>query len=77
MGTGRHVSFRSSGTSHTLSSFSKYGMYTHLRALIYTEILEVNVFASVCADCFMKISFQFTKLERNLHETMCRQMQIN
>ena len=38
--------------------------------LLYTEILEVNLFT------FAYRLFS-CKLERNLHETICRQMQIN
>ena len=45
----------------------------------YTEVLEGSLYA-LPTDCFMKIPLQFTKprkLERNLHETVCRQMQID
>ena len=57
-----------------------------------TDIIKVNIFA-FATDCFRKISlqsvgqffFQFfasfiyikCRLERNLHETVCNQMQIN
>ena len=47
---------------------------------LYTEILEVIIYLHLPTDCFMKISFQSEEprgLERNLHETVCRQMQIN
>ena len=40
------------------------------RELLYTEILEVDLFASA-------YRLFHEDLERNLHETVCRQMQIN
>ena len=52
--------------------------------LLYTKILEVNLFAFAYRlfheDYFMKIALQSTyvrRLKRNLHETVCRQMQTN
>ena len=47
--------------------------------LLYTEILEANLFAFAHRLFHEDLSpiYEARKLERNLHETVCRQMQIN
>ena len=48
--------------------------------LLYTEILEVNLFAfayRLVHEDFSPIYGAERRLERNLHETVCKQMQIN
>ena len=48
--------------------------------LLYTRILEVNLFAfayKLFHEDFSPIEAEPRRLERNLHETVCRQMQTN
>ena len=48
--------------------------------LLYTKILEVNLFAfayRLFHEDFSSIDAAPRRLKRNLHETVCRQMQTN
>ena len=47
--------------------------------LLYTQILEVNLFVSAYRLFHENFSpiYEPHELERNFHETVCRQMQIN
>ena len=45
--------------------------------LKYALRLQKLIYLHLPTDCFMKISVQLCRLERNLHETVCRQMQMN
>ena len=51
-----------------------------LNGELYTQRLQKLIYLHSYTDCFMKISVHVTggshRVERNLHETVCGQMQI-
>ena len=51
-----------------------------LNGELYAQRLQKLIYLYLFTDCFMQISLQSSeqvRLERNLHETVCKQIQIN
>ena len=63
--------------NYTIQIFSGISRGRVLNGELYAQRLQKLIYLHLSTGCFMKISLSGCRLERNLHETVCRQIQIN